>query len=201
MTAHDPRQSSWQVNISRTGDGLAGASSPSWIPDGSVSACMVCLNRFNLLRRRHHCRRCGACVCGTCAAARVPASALAGCQALDTKPAPAADADDGDASGAVSAKVNNALVSGTCLENVRVCSRCAKVIDEQLKLKLRSRGWKAKPSAAVSSPPAAPNSSDAAPPPAPEQSQMPPTPPTHDQDASVTPSPLADEVGIGGTEL
>jgi hypothetical protein len=33
-----------------------------WIPDGKTDACMRCGWR----RRRHHCRLCGRCVCGTC---------------------------------------------------------------------------------------------------------------------------------------
>jgi len=32
---------------------------PVWIPDDYVSDCMLCLDRFTLVRRRHHCRGCG----------------------------------------------------------------------------------------------------------------------------------------------
>lgn len=39
-----------------------------WIPDKKVKTCMVadCDEGFSLTRRRHHCRNCGAVVCGTC---------------------------------------------------------------------------------------------------------------------------------------
>ena len=42
------------------------------VPDGSTPACMICGKHFNfLLRRRHHCRRCGACVCDGCNAGSI----------------------------------------------------------------------------------------------------------------------------------
>ena len=41
--------------------------SPSWVPDFSVSNCMVCDAAFTLLVRRHHCRRCGKLTCHSCA--------------------------------------------------------------------------------------------------------------------------------------
>lgn len=37
-----------------------------WVPDSVVTACMVCSRPFNLVVRRHHCRRCGTCMCGWC---------------------------------------------------------------------------------------------------------------------------------------
>jgi hypothetical protein len=39
---------------------------PLWVPDESVTACNVCRKEFSLLRRRHHCRMCGAVVCAKC---------------------------------------------------------------------------------------------------------------------------------------
>jgi len=37
-----------------------------WVPDISVSACMLCRADFSFWIRRHHCRRCGAVVCDSC---------------------------------------------------------------------------------------------------------------------------------------
>lgn len=38
-----------------------------WIPDGDTNHCMCCRRqKFSLLTRRHHCRRCGRVVCASC---------------------------------------------------------------------------------------------------------------------------------------
>ncbi|KAJ8606175.1 hypothetical protein CTAYLR_010705 [Chrysophaeum taylorii] len=37
-----------------------------WKPRLRAKRCEVCLKRFNIVRRRHHCRRCGRCVCEPC---------------------------------------------------------------------------------------------------------------------------------------
>ncbi|KRT84480.1 hypothetical protein AMK59_325, partial [Oryctes borbonicus] len=38
-----------------------------WVPDGEASVCMHCKEtQFTLINRRHHCRKCGAVVCGPC---------------------------------------------------------------------------------------------------------------------------------------
>jgi len=38
-----------------------------WVPDGDASTCMHCRkSQFTLINRRHHCRKCGAVVCGPC---------------------------------------------------------------------------------------------------------------------------------------
>ncbi|KAI0801348.1 hypothetical protein C8Q74DRAFT_1192978 [Fomes fomentarius] len=37
-----------------------------WIPDGKTESCMRCGRTFGWRRRRHHCRLCGRCVCGSC---------------------------------------------------------------------------------------------------------------------------------------
>jgi hypothetical protein len=40
---------------------------PLWDPDGTSKNCVICLEPWNaLLRRRHHCRRCGILVCADC---------------------------------------------------------------------------------------------------------------------------------------
>lgn len=43
-----------------------------WIADGDTNHCMTCKRqKFSLLTRRHHCRRCGRVVCATCSQHRV----------------------------------------------------------------------------------------------------------------------------------
>ncbi|KHN72419.1 FYVE, RhoGEF and PH domain-containing protein 6 [Toxocara canis] len=39
-----------------------------WIPDPKATTCMMagCNTKFNILNRRHHCRECGALICGNC---------------------------------------------------------------------------------------------------------------------------------------
>ena len=39
---------------------------PRWVPDTACDACMYCGRRFAVLFRRHHCRKCGALLCGVC---------------------------------------------------------------------------------------------------------------------------------------
>lgn len=38
----------------------------NWVPDDHGVGCAVCHNAFTVTRRRHHCRKCGSLVCGTC---------------------------------------------------------------------------------------------------------------------------------------
>ena len=42
---------------------------PQWVPDSDVKNCMHCGLRFTMIKRRHHCRKCGHCVCNKCAPA------------------------------------------------------------------------------------------------------------------------------------
>ena len=46
-----------------------------WVPDGKAESCMRCGRTFGWRRRRHHCRLCGRCVCGSCSG-KVSTSAL-----------------------------------------------------------------------------------------------------------------------------
>lgn len=39
---------------------------PVWIPDDQAPVCMECQKKFTLFFRRHHCRRCGKCICSDC---------------------------------------------------------------------------------------------------------------------------------------
>lgn len=49
-----------------------GSHAPIWKPDRTTNECYVCHNPFSLLNRRHHCRRCGELVCGSCSPYRLP---------------------------------------------------------------------------------------------------------------------------------
>jgi hypothetical protein len=42
----------------------------TWVPDEAVDACMICRIEFSLFTRRHHCRRCGRCLCDSCSPVR-----------------------------------------------------------------------------------------------------------------------------------
>jgi len=46
---------------------MSQSSSPKWAADDDASECMLCGIPFTFIRRRHHCRRCGKCVCKICA--------------------------------------------------------------------------------------------------------------------------------------
>lgn len=35
---------------------MLGTVSPHWVPDEEAPHCMICENKFTLVRRRHHCR-------------------------------------------------------------------------------------------------------------------------------------------------
>ena len=48
--------------------GHGGVVAPLWVPDTESDSCKLCDANFTMLKRRHHCRHCGACVCGMCSA-------------------------------------------------------------------------------------------------------------------------------------
>ncbi|CAN0442469.1 unnamed protein product, partial [Laminaria digitata] len=54
----DPLESDWHKQLVHNNQ--------LWVPDAVASDCMVCARPFNLVFRRHHCRRCGTCMCGSC---------------------------------------------------------------------------------------------------------------------------------------
>lgn len=43
---------------------------PLWVPDKDIETCMLCDRPFSLLKRRHHCRKCGRVVCRKCSEGR-----------------------------------------------------------------------------------------------------------------------------------
>ena len=47
---------------------------PIWVPDELVDSCTSCMQSFNLIRRRHHCRNCGQIYCNNCSSNFVPLS-------------------------------------------------------------------------------------------------------------------------------
>jgi len=49
---------------------------PVWVSDSATTVCMICEAEFKLLKRRHHCRNCGAAICDACSPARWPTWAL-----------------------------------------------------------------------------------------------------------------------------
>ncbi|KAJ8343662.1 hypothetical protein SKAU_G00309910 [Synaphobranchus kaupii] len=53
---------SWRGRFRSPGQGLA----HSWVPDSASSNCMRCDRKFTTMHRRHHCRKCGDLVCGSC---------------------------------------------------------------------------------------------------------------------------------------
>lgn len=54
-----------------------------WVPDETESTCMVCCReRFTMFNRRHHCRRCGRLVCGSCSTKKM---VVEGCRENPTR--------------------------------------------------------------------------------------------------------------------
>jgi len=53
--------------LQKSGKTATGEYAAPWVPDVEASHCMVCQkSQFTVLNRRHHCRKCGAVVCGQC---------------------------------------------------------------------------------------------------------------------------------------
>ena len=45
---------------------MLGKVAPFWVPDADAPNCMICDAKFNLVKRRHHCRGCGQVLCSIC---------------------------------------------------------------------------------------------------------------------------------------
>lgn len=43
-----------------------------WMPDNSCHKCFECEHSFNLINRKHHCRKCGKIFCGACTNNTIP---------------------------------------------------------------------------------------------------------------------------------
>ena len=111
----DPLDAPWRKHLATRG--------LTRVPDGSTPACMICGKHFNfLLRRRHHCRRCGACVCDGCSNHRLP---LRFCQGHDGP----------DSIQQAAASLDREAVEGY----VRACSRCAAVVDARIRGRVARR--------------------------------------------------------------
>ena len=54
-----------------SGTVYAGRGSPSWVDDDDRTHCEGCEAKFNLTRRRHHCRKCGEIFCSVCSSSRI----------------------------------------------------------------------------------------------------------------------------------
>ncbi|EMS16071.1 Rho guanine nucleotide exchange factor, putative [Entamoeba histolytica HM-3:IMSS] len=45
---------------------------PVFVPDSDSPECALCKVKFTFVNRRHHCRKCGKCICGECSKGRIP---------------------------------------------------------------------------------------------------------------------------------
>jgi len=53
--------------LQKSGKTAASEHAAVWVPDSEANTCMVCRkSQFTIMNRRHHCRKCGAVVCGAC---------------------------------------------------------------------------------------------------------------------------------------
>ena len=52
--------------LAQSEKGDESAKAPVWETDASSDACQRCGTQFTVLKRRHHCRRCGVLACGSC---------------------------------------------------------------------------------------------------------------------------------------
>jgi len=57
--------------VSKTGKKPPPEHAAVWVPDSEASMCMHCMKtKFTAINRRHHCRKCGAVICGACSPKR-----------------------------------------------------------------------------------------------------------------------------------
>ncbi|VDP21074.1 unnamed protein product, partial [Soboliphyme baturini] len=53
--------------LSKSGKAPVTEHAAVWVPDSDAPVCMICRKtEFTVFQRRHHCRKCGAVVCGAC---------------------------------------------------------------------------------------------------------------------------------------
>lgn len=60
------------VNLDGSNSSAFELTEPQWTPDKESPDCAKCHTRFDLLTRRHHCRRCGQIYCSHCCEQKVP---------------------------------------------------------------------------------------------------------------------------------
>ena len=65
---------------------ILGKVSPFWVPDAEAPVCMICDLKFNLVKRRHHCRACGKVLCSLCCSEKFPLPYLEDKEARVCKP-------------------------------------------------------------------------------------------------------------------
>ena len=96
-----------------------------WVSDAATKTCFGCERVFAVARRRHHCRRCGACVCDRCSGKRVRSSTLSSSRDLAEPPM---GSDEGSVSNEWADSKGERLDT---LLSRRVCVPCAREIDAQ----------------------------------------------------------------------
>ncbi len=57
----------WTAIVNQLKNATAVRNEPKWAPDSYSPNCMLCSKKFSLFFRKHHCRKCGKCVCNECA--------------------------------------------------------------------------------------------------------------------------------------
>lgn len=99
---------SWDDNFGKLiKDAQSGTAKPLWIQDHDHDCCPLCSRKFTVVRRKHHCRACGALCCGQCSASKIVLATSSGspervcttCFDKLTKTGDAVQGDEGDPPG------------------------------------------------------------------------------------------------------
>jgi len=70
-SAQDSERLAWESLASKQKAPTATVSRFAWTPNSASKDCTACKAAFTTMKRRHHCRACGALVCSTCSPARI----------------------------------------------------------------------------------------------------------------------------------
>ena len=65
------REREVRKSIGGTHGERSGMSAAMWAADGTQNQCTFCSNKFTVIKRRHHCRKCGSLVCASCSPHRL----------------------------------------------------------------------------------------------------------------------------------
>ncbi|XP_018022883.1 pleckstrin homology domain-containing family F member 2 isoform X2 [Hyalella azteca] len=58
--------------LNKSGKKAADTHAAVWVPDDAATTCQHCQRvQFNVIQRRHHCRKCGRVVCGACSSKKI----------------------------------------------------------------------------------------------------------------------------------